>query len=50
MNELFLSGATIDLGGLKLKNVAGTFTVTEADGSTPASFSAVITDIDGGTY
>jgi len=48
--DLYLSGASIDLGGLKLKNVAGTFTVTEADGSTPANFSAVVTDIDGGTY
>jgi len=46
--DLYLSGTTIDLGGLKLKNDAGTFVVTEADGSTPAQFSAA--DIDGGTY
>lgn len=43
--DLYLSGTTIDLGGLKLTNEAGEFVVTEADGTTPAT-----QNIDGGTY
>lgn len=44
--DLYLSGTTIDLGGIRLKNAAGTFTVVDGT-DTPVP---VNLDVDGGEY
>jgi len=51
--DLYLAGTTIDLGGVLIKNDAGTIKFFESDGLTPAPIEAPIdpdTDITGGTY
>jgi len=53
--DLYLSGATIDLGGVKIKNNAGTVQFLQSDGVTPAPVDLGTTldpdvTIDGGTY
>jgi hypothetical protein len=53
--DLYLSGTTINLGGLLLKNDGGTFKFTQADGVTPAAVDLGTTldpdiSIDGGSY
>ena len=44
--DLYLAGTTIDLGGVKLQNTAGTFTVVDGSNNKVN----VDVDVDGGTY
>jgi len=53
--DLYLSGTTIDLGGVKIKNVAGTVTFLQSNGVDPAPVDLGTTldpdvTLDGGSY